>query len=70
MREKLETLPLTQLRELAKARNIKGTSTMKKGELIDLLVEEAEKMDREEAEKAAEKPSEKHSEKQAKGTPG
>ena len=78
MREKLETLPLTQLRELAKARNIKGTSTMKKGELIDLLVEEAEKMDREEAEKAAERSSErdaeksadKPAEKQAKGNAG
>ncbi len=59
MREKLETLPLAQLRELAKARNIKGTSTMKKGELIDLLVEEAEKMDREEGAKARKAPSEK-----------
>ena len=47
MREKLETLPLLQLRELAKARGIKGISTLKKNELIDILVEEAEKMERE-----------------------
>ncbi|MCR4590922.1 MAG: transcription termination factor Rho [Lachnospiraceae bacterium] len=59
MREKLETLPLAQLRELAKARNIKGTSSMKKGELIDILVEEAEKMDKEEAGKKKENSSEK-----------
>lgn len=49
MREKLETLPLSQLKELAKSRGIKGISTMKKGEIIDLLVEEAEKMEREKA---------------------
>ena len=43
MREKLETLPLAQLRELAKSQGLKGTSTMKKAELIDLLVTESEK---------------------------
>ncbi|MCR4890715.1 MAG: transcription termination factor Rho [Lachnospiraceae bacterium] len=43
MREKLETLPLTQLRELAKSRNIRGIFGMKKAELIDVLCEEAEK---------------------------
>ncbi len=47
MREKLETLPLSQLKELAKSRGIKGISTMKKGDLIDILVDEAEKMERE-----------------------
>jgi len=47
MREKLETLPLAQLKELAKSRGIKGISTMKKGEIIDLLVEEADKMEKE-----------------------
>ncbi len=51
MREKLETLPLAQLKELAKSRGLKGISTMKKGELIDLLVEEAEKMEQENAAK-------------------
>ena len=43
MREKLETLPLAQLRELAKSQGLKGTSTMKKAELIDLLIEQNEK---------------------------
>ena len=43
MKEKLQTLPLTQLKELAKSQGLKGTSTMKKAELIDLLVAEAEK---------------------------
>ncbi|MBO5551021.1 MAG: Rho termination factor N-terminal domain-containing protein, partial [Lachnospiraceae bacterium] len=30
MREKLATLPLVQLKELAKSQGLKGTSTMKK----------------------------------------
>ena len=56
MREKLETLPLAQLKELAKSRGIKGISAMKKGELIDILVGEAEKMEKEkEREKEREK---------------
>ena len=42
MREKLETLSLTQLRDLAKGEKIKGVSTMKKAELIDVLVQHAE----------------------------
>ena len=43
MREKLNTLPLLQLRELAKSRGLKGISTMKKAELIDLLCAENDK---------------------------
>ncbi|MBQ8956054.1 MAG: transcription termination factor Rho [Lachnospiraceae bacterium] len=43
MREKLATLPLAQLKELAKSQGLKGTSTMKKAELIELLANEAEK---------------------------
>lgn len=39
MREKLQTLPLTQLRELAKAQGIKGVTTLKKAEIIDRLCE-------------------------------
>ena len=35
MREKLATLPLVQLKELAKSQGLKGTSTMKKAELIE-----------------------------------
>ena len=34
MREKLQTLPLVQLRELAKAQGIKGVTALKKAELI------------------------------------
>lgn len=39
MREKLQTLPLVELKELAKARGIKGCSSMRKAEIIDLLCE-------------------------------
>lgn len=42
MRQKLETLSLKQLKEFAKSINIK-VSGLKKAEIIDLLVEEAEK---------------------------
>ena len=35
MREKYESLPLVQLKELAKVRGLKGTSTMKKAELVE-----------------------------------
>ena len=43
MREKLETLPLSELRELAKAQGLKGVSGFRKSELIDILCKEAEK---------------------------
>lgn len=42
MREKLETLPLTQLKELAKAQGVKGASTLRKAELIDMLCKYAD----------------------------
>ena len=42
MREKLQTLPLAELKELAKSQKIKGGSTMRKAELIDALCEAAE----------------------------
>ncbi len=45
MREKLETLPLVQLRELAKSQGIKGCSSMRKAELIDELCRIAEEED-------------------------
>lgn len=45
MREKLETLPLVEIRELAKAQKIKGGSTMKKAELIDTLCKAAEEQE-------------------------
>ena len=43
MREKYESLPLATLKELAKARGLKGISTMKKEELIELMLKEDEK---------------------------
>ena len=39
MREKLETLPLAQLREIARENGIKGITALRKANLIDLLVE-------------------------------
>lgn len=43
MREKYESLPLATLRDLAKARGLKGVSSMKKAEVIELMLEEDEK---------------------------
>ena len=53
MREKLITLPLTQLRELAKTQGIKGASSLRKAELVDLLCEAAEKNEKASGEKQA-----------------
>lgn len=54
MREKLETLPLAQLRELAKVQGLKGASGLRKAELIELLCAEAEKNGEGAGEKKAE----------------
>ena len=43
MREKYESLSLTVLRDLAKARGMKGISTLKKGQLIEAMLLEDEK---------------------------
>ena len=43
MREKYESLSLTVLRDLAKARDLKGFSTLKKSEIIELMLAEDEK---------------------------
>ncbi len=43
MREKYESLALSDLREIAKARGMKGVSTMKKAELVDAMLAEDEK---------------------------
>ncbi len=43
MREKYESLALTQLKELAKARGLKGTSTMKKSEVVEAMLAEDER---------------------------
>lgn len=42
MREKLQTLPLAELKELAKAQGIKGCSSMRKAQIIDLLCQNEE----------------------------
>ena len=47
MKEKLSTLSLIQLKEIAKEEKIKGSSTLKKAELIELLCEHAVRMEAE-----------------------
>ena len=42
-REKYESLPLSTLKEVAKTRGLRGISTMKKADLIDLMLEEDDK---------------------------
>jgi transcription termination factor Rho len=53
MREKYESLSLVVLKDLAKARGLKGISTMKKGELVELMLSEDER-DKEKAQVEAE----------------
>ena len=43
MREKYESLSLATLKELAKARGLKGISAMRKPELIERMLQEDEK---------------------------
>ena len=43
MREKYESLALADLKEIAKARGIKGVSTMKKSEIVEAMLEEDER---------------------------
>lgn len=47
-REQLETLPVAQLKEIAKANDIKGIASMKKAELIDAILQMSEEKTREE----------------------
>lgn len=46
MRKKLESLPLVQLREIAKANGMKGISTLKKPQLIERILEMSEEKQR------------------------
>ncbi len=48
-REKYESLPLATLKELAKARKMKGVSTLKKSDLIDAMIALDEREEQEEA---------------------
>ena len=43
MREKYESLSAFVLKDLAKARGLKGISSLKKGQIIDRMLEEDEK---------------------------
>ena len=52
-REKYESLPLATLKELAKARSMKGVSTMKKSDLIDAMLAQDEKDNQEAAQEEA-----------------
>lgn len=59
MREKYETLALTVLRELAKARGLRGISGLKKSDLIDRMVSEDEKLKEQSRQTKSEKEPEK-----------
>lgn len=59
MREKYETLALTVLRELAKARGLRGISGLKKSDLIDRMVSEDEKLREQSRQTKSEKEPEK-----------
>ena len=56
MREKYESLALADLKAIARARGLKGTSSMKKAELIELMLAEDEK-DKEAGRSAGQKPA-------------
>ena len=42
MREKLESLPLAEIKEIAKQQGIKGITKLKKNEIIDKILEAAD----------------------------
>ena len=54
-REKYESLPLATLKEHAKARKMRGVSTLKKGDLIDAMLELDSRKSRKRQQKKREK---------------
>ena len=53
MREKYESLSLATLKDLAKARGLKGISTLRKPELIERMLQEDAKEEQEKKETAS-----------------
>ena len=51
MKEKYESLSLATLRDLAKARKLKGTSAMKKADLVQAMLDEDDRLEKAEQEK-------------------
>ena len=69
-RERYETLPLAELKALAKARGLKGVSTLRKDELIDRMVsEDKQEVDTQEAEPAKAAGKERSGKKEHTGAP-
>lgn len=56
-REKYESLPLSMLKALAKSRNMKGISTLRKEALIERMLEEDQKENQKENQKNMEEPA-------------
>ena len=69
MREKYESLALSVLRDLAKARGLKGTSGMKKSEVVEAMLAEDERQTAEAEKQAKDAPAKPASEKTAPARP-
>lgn len=69
MREKLATLPLTELKEIAKSKGLKGISTIRKSALIDRLVELYEEEQKKQADSVPETSQEKESDQKPADSP-
>lgn len=69
MREKYESLALSVLRDLAKARGLKGTTGMKKSEVVEAMLAEDERLKAEEEKQAKDAPAKPASEKTAPARP-